>query len=845
MKKLYFGITTILILPLFLIFLTAEIKIESSKTLVKKLIFPLHGKTFDDFQKKSYYTKIFSSTQIKTLSEVQAANLKTKKDLSKAEEYFSKAENFKKIVELSPSDSDRKKAAKKADKFDKKGSQAGVSALDPSYNANLLKYAIYLKQLQEIKNDGSPEHKTASDLLTEATSIFDKARDLYKNSQKSEGLQKYTLLKEAIETQNIAFDKQESAFGYFMHDPEFKVETKNIPVVKDTAKIVSIVKDTHNVVKKDTNTVSNKNKKDVSVLVSEKYNSAQDSNLYVSKLPVLTQKIGFSPQDQQILIDFLKKINQANLIQKRTEKLYSVVDSLHEKAAAEPNKKVSEQITQQAVTIEKDVFDSLLVAADLYLQANESQYQIYLKYLGQYRTNDSETGKKYETSADDCHDQIQSLTADANLQSYNHEKYIKLMNADFVLLSAIRQLENAYCVYFKLPESPITEPETYKNEEKNVVIKNGNQNKNKNGSENKINNKKTDTYSFAGTYIYGNENPSPVLITHKKGVIFKVQIGVFKDLLPLKTFSEFSPISFDSYKNTQLKRFMLGEYRSDEAAELALNRVKEKGFPEAFIVSYVDGVRNSYTYGKSQLKRDDDYKKTSENEVNWFKNLPISYNNDKTITEKDNKQQTFHYGTGPYDFAKGTDISTVKGFVYTVQIGLFQLPRTNEEIKLLSPLYNEKVKDGTKYLINTFQNFEEASKEKNKIANLGFREAFVCAYLDGKQISLTKAEKYGKKTIVPVTKDEIFFQVQIGAYASKLPSDKEKSYLALSKTNPVTAKTDENGLVIYTVGKTKSYSEAIQLKNSLKKQGFNDGFVVAFKNGKKIKVLDAVKLLSN
>ena len=64
------------------------------------------------------------------------------------------------------------------------------------------------------------------------------------------------------------------------------------------------------------------------------------------------------------------------------------------------------------------------------------------------------------------------------------------------------------------------------------------------------------------------------------------------------------------------------------------------------------------------------------------------------------------------------------------------------------------------------------------------------------------------------------------------------------KTIPVTAKTDQNGLVIYTVGKTKSYSEAIQMRNSLKKQGFEDGFVVAFQNGKKIQVLDAVKLLS-
>lgn len=832
MKKLFFGKISIQILPLFLLFFHPEIQNHTMQPAPQRNNTCFTGFSFEDFTKKNYYKKIFNAEDIKKLSEIEVLNKKNEENIAKAQKYFSKAENYKKVVELSPSEKDRKKAARKAEKFDNKASKRANNSLESTFNNNSLKYSIYLKRLQEIQSDNTPEHKEALDLKNEAGIDYEKARELYKKSQTASEMGKYTLLKEAISMQKLSFDKQESAFGFFMHDPEFKIETKN-EITKDS--IITVFKDSNVVVIKEIIELSKQD--------SSSYSIERDSNLYISKLPILLQKIEFSPIDQQELLNLKPITDRANLIRFNTEELYFVIDSLHQKAEGEPDKKIKEQITQQAVSIEKNAFDSLLISTNLYLKTNETLYRIYSKYLAMYRPAGDTKGKKYENSAEDYHSQSQSLSADANLQSYKHERYIKLMNANLLLLTAIQQQENAYCSYFGLSESPLIEQERYLNENDNMLVKNNVVIQNRNTSKD-VNRKKSETYIYAGTYFYNNENPSPVLIVHKKGLIFKVQIGVFKELLPLKSFSEFSPISFDSYRNTSLKRFMLGEYRSEEAAELALQRIYEKGFPDAFIVCYVDGVRNSYAYGKTLINRNEEYSKFAENEVNWFKNLPISYNDDQTISNKDNKQSTFQYGSGLYDFAQGKDISKEKGLMYSVQIGMYQLPRTNEEIKLLSPLYEEKTKDGTKYLIGNFANYQAAVKEKTKISEMGFRESFVSAYNNGKQISLAKASKMEPQKENITMKDEIFFQVQIGAYASKLPADKEKSYLELSKTNPVTAKTDENGLVIYIVGKTKSYSEAIQLRNNMKIKGFNDGFVIAYKNGKKISVIEALKLLN-
>ena len=55
---------------------------------------------------------------------------------------------------------------------------------------------------------------------------------------------------------------------------------------------------------------------------------------------------------------------------------------------------------------------------------------------------------------------------------------------------------------------------------------------------------------------------------------------------------------------------------------------------------------------------------------------------------------------------------------------------------------------------------------------------------------------------------------------------------------------EDGGLYKYTVGKEKDLKSAYLLQSELRRKGFVGAFVVAFKNGKRIPVRNARKLLN-
>ena len=50
----------------------------------------------------------------------------------------------------------------------------------------------------------------------------------------------------------------------------------------------------------------------------------------------------------------------------------------------------------------------------------------------------------------------------------------------------------------------------------------------------------------------------------------------------------------------------------------------------------------------------------------------------------------------------------------------------------------------------------------------------------------------------------------------------------------------ENGMTKYTIGATEDYNEVVRLKNELQPT-FTDCFVIAFKNGQKVNIQEAIK----
>ena len=217
--------------------------------------------------------------------------------------------------------------------------------------------------------------------------------------------------------------------------------------------------------------------------------------------------------------------------------------------------------------------------------------------------------------------------------------------------------------------------------------------------------------------------------------------------------------------------------------------------------------------------------------------------------------------------AKATDLSEVKGLMYTIQVGVYSKPVTTAQIKNIQPLFVERTANGLyKYTTGSYNEAKIADAAKNKIAALGIRDAFVCAYLNGKRISVEQAEKEkadGKVQIAenkevknptpsPVNNSNpviantstydpngLIYSVQLGAFKNDIPLEMANAFIKLSsKKGSISNQPDENGMTIYTIGSFNNYNDAQKFKTEIVDAGVKDAFVIALKEGKKVPLPD-------
>lgn len=84
--------------------------------------------------------------------------------------------------------------------------------------------------------------------------------------------------------------------------------------------------------------------------------------------------------------------------------------------------------------------------------------------------------------------------------------------------------------------------------------------------------------------------------------------------------------------------------------------------------------------------------------------------------------------------------------------------------------------------------------------------------------------------------DDVTFKVQIAASSRKIET---KSYNFKGLSN--ISRESQSNLYKYFYGKTSDYNEAQRLKDKAKSKGYSSSFIVAYKNGKKISVQEALK----
>ncbi|HXU27711.1 MAG TPA: hypothetical protein VN698_10820, partial [Bacteroidia bacterium] len=121
-------------------------------------------------------------------------------------------------------------------------------------------------------------------------------------------------------------------------------------------------------------------------------------------------------------------------------------------------------------------------------------------------------------------------------------------------------------------------------------------------------------------------------------------------------------------------------------------------------------------------------------------------------------------------------------------------------------------------------------------ANEGSTEA--TKYIGTKGFEIKQGNAYTPNHPIPLNEklpDGITFRVQIGAFKNPIALD------AFKGLTPIGGETTPQGFIRYQAGLFDKYNNANAVKNDLKKLGYKDAFVVAYLNGKRINLADALE----
>ncbi len=206
-----------------------------------------------------------------------------------------------------------------------------------------------------------------------------------------------------------------------------------------------------------------------------------------------------------------------------------------------------------------------------------------------------------------------------------------------------------------------------------------------------------------------------------------------------------------------------------------------------------------------------------------------------------------------------------EGLIFKVQIGAFRKPIPQNLFKGITPITGERTSKGfIRYTAGVFTKFSTADKVKKKIIDMGYKDAFVVAFLNGKRIPINEAYALAEgtpATVLQVSQQPdnsqnttatsqqneivksqsvadvggLFYTVQVGVFSQPVLASK------LYSMSPLYSEKSSNGYLRYYTGIYKSAARASEAKDMVVDIGIKDAFVTAYYNGKRVSIPEAQK----
>lgn len=267
--------------------------------------------------------------------------------------------------------------------------------------------------------------------------------------------------------------------------------------------------------------------------------------------------------------------------------------------------------------------------------------------------------------------------------------------------------------------------------------------------------------------VYSQENPIPLNPKIPKGLIFKVQVGAFRNPIPQDLFQGFAPISAEKVRD-DITRYRVGYFKTYQDANKAKNQIRalSSSYKDAFVVAINNGKRIKLSEARAILSSQPvkNIQPISPSPTNSLANLRTEIAQDVTLASVKTIDQT-------------------KGIFYSVQIGAFSKPLLKENALNISPLIVSKVNNLYKYSTGEFSTLELAARRKAELIDAGIlSDAFIIAYNDGRIISLQQANSVNPDRVVEY-ENPIIYYIDFGTYGNDIPLDLNGTNLKLRDFN--------------------------------------------------------------
>jgi len=285
-----------------------------------------------------------------------------------------------------------------------------------------------------------------------------------------------------------------------------------------------------------------------------------------------------------------------------------------------------------------------------------------------------------------------------------------------------------------------------------------------------------------------NESKKIPTVKLPEGLVFKVQIGAFRNQIPQDHFRGFAPIMAEDAGNG-ITRYTAGFFKGFNMANEAKNSIREIGYSDAFVVAFFNGKRIDINRARTMVNGTDsgnqtaltnsiDQQTSNENEpqenndnqnvetrndivdnTELKENNSSEENNNQTINNETQQpienSVTENVQTEEVIDGVSTDVRNIDGVFYTIQVGVYSRPVTPGELNNIAALNSERTASGLiRYTAGVYKNITNANKAKDEAVALGIVDAFVVAYQNGNKVTVVKANELLGENTFTTTEEE-------------------------------------------------------------------------------------------